>query len=169
MLTEAHQPGPSTCRGLPKRIRQGRLPAPTRGCAPQGHARRTDAHPIRLVEQTRSHAQQRGRDEAEICECRIAPADRFVGGENLSEAAFPRQRLERCARVGDCDETRTILFAEFPKIIECRSLSLRCRLICWQRYTTFIRRVLFCSQSHLRGVGRVEDGQRKRRVDLRCG
>ena len=69
-----------------------------------------DAHGHRLVEidivgrraEGRDvDAAQRGRDEAEVRQHRVAPADVGVVGEDVLEAALSRQRRERCPGIGD--------------------------------------------------------------------
>jgi hypothetical protein len=66
------------------------------------------------------HASQRGRDEAEVGEHRVAPADIRVVLEHVAEATLARKLPERAAGVGDRAEARAVAAAALEEVAHVR-------------------------------------------------
>ena len=85
---------------------------PSRSAAPSSAAPSSSAAQV--------GAEQRGRDEAEVRQRAVAPADVGVVEEDAPEAALLAERREPRARIGDGDELRAVAAGLLPEVVEGR-------------------------------------------------
>ena len=79
---------------------------------------RVDHHRRLLQEQLDVDAHQRGRDDPEHRERRVAAADLRLARERRPEAALVRERVELRAGVGDRGELSAAAAAQLPEVLE---------------------------------------------------